>query len=85
VLKGIARCSELKARSLCDGGSITPRLRPQQSEVELQFCDDQPLLARCGAKMPLTDAEYRWARLFGGECVPACVGHPITFVLGSRL
>src|SRR5215471_15760958 len=59
VLKGIARCSERKARSLCDGGSITRRLRPPKSEVQLQFCDDQPLLARYGARMPLTSAEYR--------------------------
>src|SRR5262249_40008680 len=38
--KGVLRSSGLKARSLCDGGSITQRLRPPQSEVELQFCDD---------------------------------------------
>src|SRR5262249_55128851 len=57
--QGIARCSERKARSLCDGGSITRRLRPPKSEVQLQFCDDQPLLARYGARMPLTSAEYR--------------------------
>ena len=46
--------SGLEARSLCDGGSITRRLRPPQSEVQLQFCDNQPLLTRCGARMPLT-------------------------------
>ena len=53
--------SGLKARSLCDGGSITKRLRPPQSEVELQFCDD-PQIAhalRCqnaadGCRIPLT-------------------------------
>src|SRR5262249_20384473 len=45
--------SGLEARSLCDGGSITRRLRPPQSEVQLQFCDNQPLLTRCGAS-PLT-------------------------------
>ena len=37
------RCSGLKARSLCDGGSITQRVRPPQSEVQLQFCDDPPI------------------------------------------
>src|SRR6516225_863387 len=41
--KGVPRCSGLKARSLCDGGSITQRLRPPQSEVQLQFCDDPPI------------------------------------------
>src|SRR5215471_10553048 len=38
--KGVPRCSGLRARSLCDGGSITQKLRPPQSEVELEFCDD---------------------------------------------
>src|SRR5215831_1435436 len=35
--------SGLKAQSLCDGGSITQRLRPPQSGVQLQFCDDPPI------------------------------------------
>jgi len=49
-----------KARSLCDGGSITQRLRGPRSEVELQFCDE-PHIAhalRChnaaeGCRVPL--------------------------------
>src|SRR5262249_2181593 len=36
-------CGGFQARSLCDSGSITWRLRPPQSEVELQFCDDPPI------------------------------------------
>src|SRR5262249_51872507 len=36
----VLRCSGLKARSLCAGGSITNRLRAPRLEVELQFCDD---------------------------------------------
>src|SRR5262249_12160481 len=36
----VLRCSRLKARSLCAGGSITNRLRALRLEVELQFCDD---------------------------------------------
>src|SRR5215510_13663951 len=49
----------IKARSLCDGGSITQRLRPPQSEVELQFCDVAHAL-RCqnaadGCRIPLTN------------------------------
>src|SRR6516164_7362857 len=62
TLKTVLRCSGLKARSLCDGGSITQRLRSPQSEVELQFCDD-PHIAhalRCqnaadGCRIPLTN------------------------------
>jgi hypothetical protein len=30
----------LQAQSLCDSGSISRRLRPPQSKVQLQFCDD---------------------------------------------
>src|SRR5215467_2721338 len=40
TLKGVLRCSGLRARSLCDGGSISQRLGPPESEVELQFGDD---------------------------------------------
>jgi hypothetical protein len=69
TLKRVPRCSELKARSLCDGGSITKRLRPPQSEVELQFCDD-PQIAhalRCqnaadGCRIPLTNVVGSHAR-----------------------
>src|SRR5947207_7190874 len=35
-----SRCSGLKARSLCAGGSITNTLSAPRLEVELQFCDD---------------------------------------------
>ena len=38
----VQRCSGLKARSLCDGGSIT-----------CSFVTTRKLLARCGARMPL--------------------------------
>src|SRR5215468_10956261 len=34
----------IEARSLCDSGSITRRLRSPQSEVELQFCDDPQIV-----------------------------------------
>ena len=53
TLKGVLRCSGLRARSLCDGGSISQRLGPPQSEVELQFVTIRKLLTRCGARMPL--------------------------------
>src|SRR5262249_2299205 len=69
VLKGIARCSERKARSLCDGGSTTRSLRPPKSEVQLQFCDDQPLLAplRCQnaadeCRIPLNECSWAVTR-----------------------
>src|SRR5262249_22839477 len=62
TLKGVLRCSGLKARSLCDGGSITRRLRSPQSEVELQFCDDPQIAhalrrqnAADGCRIPLTN------------------------------
>src|SRR5215813_771968 len=62
ALERVLRCSGLKARSLCDGGSITQRLRPPQSEVELQFCDDPQIghALRCqnatdGCRIPLTN------------------------------
>src|SRR5215471_3023996 len=69
TLKRVLRCSGLKARSLCDGGSITQRLRPSQSEVELQFCDD-PQIAhalRCqnaagGCRIPLMNVVGSYAQ-----------------------
>jgi hypothetical protein len=46
----------------CDSGSIARRLRPPQSEVQLQFCDDPPIAhaLRCqnaadGCGIPLTN------------------------------
>ena len=61
TLKGVLRCSGLRARSLCDGGSISQRLGPPQSEVELQFVTIRKLLTRCGARMPLQPSMPRLA------------------------
>src|SRR5215510_3236039 len=81
VLKGVLRCSGLKARSLCDDGSITWRLRSPQSEVELEFCDD-PQIAhalRCqnaadGYRIPASCVSRGIARLRASA--PRAIGGP---------
>src|SRR5262249_5924184 len=57
--KGVPRCSGLKARSLCDGGSITQKLRPPQSEVELEFCDDPQIAHALRCQNAADGVEYR--------------------------
>src|SRR5262249_16052501 len=88
--KGVPRCSGLKARSLCDGGSITQKLRPPQSEVELEFCDD-PQIAhalRCqnagdGGRIPGSCVWRGIARLRASA--PRAIGGPARSTRGREI
>src|SRR5262249_27192135 len=88
--KGVPRCSGLKARSLCDGGSITQKLRPPQSEVELEFCDD-PQIAhalRCqnaadGCRIPASCVSRGIARLRASA--PRAIGGPARSTRGCEI
>src|SRR5262249_16458236 len=88
--KGVPRCSRLKARSLCDGGSITQKLRPPQSEVELEFCDD-PQIAhalRCqnaadGCRIPASCVSRGIARLRASA--PRAIGGPARSTRGCEI